>query len=94
MIKGTQEYKERNKKYCEEYRKRNPNADKNRYKKERFIILVRAETKDNFQRDKKCKECGSTEQLEFHHLVYQRPVKKEHFITLCKKCHREMEKLT
>ena len=97
MIKGTKEYRERNKAYSKDYRKRNPNADKERYKNEKFVMLVRAETKDNFDRAKECMNCGTKKNLEFHHLEYKRPVKEEYFITLCTSCHKEqhkMEKLT
>ena len=87
MNKGTPEFTERNKRYSREWRFRNKDADKKRYKKEKFIHLVRAETKDNFKRAESCDNCNSTKQLEFHHWVYKRPVKLSHFSTFCKRCH-------
>ena len=84
---------ERNKAYSKDYRKRNPNVDKERYKKEKFVMLVRVETRDKFKRAKQCMNCGSTEKLEYHHLEYKRPVKEEYFITLCGSCHQEQHKM-
>jgi hypothetical protein len=50
------------------------------------------------KRDKQCKKCDSTENLEAHHIFsYSKHPQKRldvtNGITLCKKCHKEIEKL-
>lgn len=48
---------------------------------------IRAITKHYFKNRSPCKMCGSIENLEFHHLIYKRPVENKDFIVLCKSCH-------
>lgn len=76
-----------NKEYMQKFKKNNPNYEKERYQKDKFKILVRAETKYYFKKDWRCHICKSEKDLEWHHLVYSRPVMKEHLLTLCKTCH-------
>ncbi len=83
----TPKFISRNKTYSKEWRARNKDADKKRYEREKFILLIRAETRDKFKRAESCDNCDSTEQLEFHHWIYKSPVTLCHFSTLCKKCH-------
>ena len=90
--KGTPEYAERNKAYSREYRKRNPNADKERYKRESFKILVRSYTRYHFKKYYQCKDCSSKKGLDFHHIIYTMPVEQDHFVTLCKPCHKARHK--
>lgn len=83
--------KEKRKRLAKEYRKKNPDkvkAYRKRYQKANpLIITVRAYTRNYFEKDKDCGVCHSKERLEFHHWVYEYPVKQNHFSTLCNPCH-------
>jgi hypothetical protein len=79
LLKNRQRY---NKDYWRVY-------NKERYYKFRIIWLIRAETKNNFKRKEKCEMpfCNNSQELQFHHWIYKRPVEKKHFSTLCRECH-------
>lgn len=84
------------KEYMKKFKEKNPKYEKERYQKDKFRILVRAETKYNFIKCEACEICSSKRNLEWHHIVYSRPVMRKHLLTLCKTCHQlahEGEKL-
>lgn len=80
-------HKRKTKFSSKEARKRNK-MPYNAFLKTEYWKKVR---KDAIARDKKCKKCGTTENLQVHHLSYKyRGDELEHMctvVTLCKSCH-------
>lgn len=50
-----------------------------------FDRLTRLIFKDKLER--KCKNCGSFEDLHIHHKQYKYPIVKEDLVVLCRRCH-------
>lgn len=51
---------------------------------------IRQYTIKHFEKDKDCLFCNGTDKLEFHHLKYEFPPKKEDSITVCNSCHNKL----
>lgn len=85
--------KEMKKRYCERKiiteMKNNPEKlDKVRGKLLRYFGYVTRYEFDEIL-PKECERCGMVYDLHIHHLIYQYPVKLEHLVRLCRRCHTE-----
>ena len=88
-----QKNKERLKEYRRQYYKDNKNVPDNYRKKRREYNNIVAWTER--QKEKifeikgdKCEKCGTTKELELHHLEYKKDI---HVVmVLCKKCHVDL----
>ena len=90
------EWKEAHPNYFKDWAKKNKDKisaasirylQKNRDKL-RKIRAVNKSTRIRFKREKNCGICGDTQNLNFHHWIYKKPVERKDFSTLCSYCHK------
>jgi len=83
-------------KYIERHRVWHITYDKKRYEtkgatpKDEAKTKVRNHSNNHFKKDTKCHFCKSEERLQFHHIKYEYPSKKEYLKTVCGSCHRKL----
>jgi hypothetical protein len=97
--RNNKEFRESRKKYVKEHPQDKEERRKylNKHVLERYnndtdfrlIQDIRGFTRNHFKKES-CEKCGSKEKLEFHHIKYNMPVKREDFLVLCRKCHLNM----
>lgn len=91
-----------NKKYCSDECVKNANKIKNAERVKKYLSveqnhkkhLIRLKTNNKFRKlnqDKKCAMCGSVQNIQNHHLIYDNNYV-QLVIHLCKKCHEKLHK--